>query len=96
MISGFDVSLLPPLQLTCLSDSEMCSSPTLSLVSVPLGARVLLCDSSTSSLSPLVPLLLRRLLFNLLHDVAHPGVYASQRIVSSKFVWPCFFLDVGL
>ena len=56
LISGFDISLLPPLQLTCPSISEMCSSPTLSVVSVLLGAGVLLCDSSTGSLCPLVPL----------------------------------------
>ena len=74
VIFGFDVSLLPLLQ------------PTLSVVSVPLGAWLLLCDSSTGSLCPLVPLQLRHQLFNLLHDVAQPGVCASQRLVSSKFV----------
>ena len=56
VISGFDISLIPSLQLTCPSVSEMCSSPTLSMVSVSLRAGVLLCDSSTGSLSPLVPL----------------------------------------
>ena len=88
VISGFDISLLPLLQLTCPSVSEMCSSLSLSLFSVLLGAGVLLCDSSTGSLHPLVPLQLRRQLFNLVHDVAHPGVHASWRPVSSKFVWP--------
>ena len=56
VIPGLDVSLLSLLQLTCPSFSEMCSSPTLSVVSIPLRARVLLCDSSTGSLRPLVPL----------------------------------------
>ena len=66
-------------------------SPTLSMVSVPLGAKMLLCDSSTGSLRPLVPLQLRRQLFNLLHDVSHPGVCAS-----SKLVRPGLSCDVGL
>ena len=56
VFSGFNVSLLPLLQLTCPSVSKMPSSPSLSMVSVPFRAGVLLCDSSTGSLRPLVPL----------------------------------------
>ena len=83
---GFDFSLLPPLQLFCTSVQEMKLSSSLSVVNVPLGARSLLCDSSTDSLCPLVPLQLRRQLFNLLYDVS--GVRASPRLVSIRFVWP--------
>ena len=72
-VPGFDVSLLPLLQLSCTSVQDMKLSPSLSVVSVPLGAESLLCDSSTGSLGPLVPLQLRRQLLNLLHDVSHPG-----------------------
>ena len=89
-ISGFDISLLSPLQLTCPTISVMKSSPSLSVFSVPLGAECLLCNSSKGSLRPLVPLQLCRQLFNLLHDVSHPGVCVSQRLVSSKFVCPGF------
>ena len=95
-LTGFDISLLPPLQVSCPSVQEMKVSPSLSMVSVPLGAESLLCDSSTGSLRPLVPLQLRRQLFNLLHDVSHPGVHASLRLVSTKFVWPGLSRDVGL
>ena len=38
------------------------------MVSVPLKAWVLLCDSSTGSFCPLVPLQLQHQLFNLRHD----------------------------
>ena len=71
-------------------------SPSLSMVAVPFGVRSLLCDSSTSSLCPLVPLQLRRQLFNLLHNVSHAGVHASRRLVSTKFVWPGLSCDVDL
>ena len=60
------------------------------------GAGVLLCDSSTGSLCPLVSLQLRRQLFNLLHDVAHPGVCACWSLVSSKFVLPSLSHNMGL
>ena len=52
VISGFDISLLPPLQITC----SVCSSPSHCEVSVPLRAGMLLYDSSTGFLQPLVPL----------------------------------------
>ena len=57
-LTGFDISLLPPLQVSCPSVQKMKVSP-LSVVSVPIGAESLLCDSSTGSLCPLVPLQLR-------------------------------------
>ena len=95
VISGFDISL-HLLQPTCASVSEMKSSPSISVVSVPLGAEVLLCDSSTGSLLPLIPLQLHHQLFNLLHDVSHPGVRASPRLISLKFVWPGLSCDVVL
>ena len=65
-VSGFDVSLLPPLQISCPFVQDMKVSPSLSMVSVPLGAESLLCDSSTGFLRPLVPLKLKRQLFHLL------------------------------
>ena len=76
-VPGFDVSLLPLLQLSCPSVQDMKLSLSLSMVSVSLGAESLLCDSSTGSLRPLVPLHLRQQIFNVLHDVSHPGVHAS-------------------
>ena len=84
----FDFSLLPPLQLSCPSVWEIKLSPSLLVVAVPLRVRSLLCDSSTGSLRPLVPLQLWRQLFNLLHDVSHTGVHASWRLFSTKFAWP--------
>ena len=30
-----------------------------------------------------------------LHELSHPGVQASRRLLSSRFVWPCLAKDVG-
>ena len=35
-------------------------------------------------------------LFLSLHKLSHPGVRASRRLLSSRFVWPCLSKDVGL
>ena len=99
VFSEFDVSLLPPMQLTCPAVADIRSSPTLSLVSVPVGDKFLFCDSSTGSLLPLVLVQLCCQLFhllNLLCAASHPGVWASWRLISSRFLWPGLSGDVGL
>ena len=58
----------------------MRSSLSLSLVSVPLWASSLLCDFSSGSLRPLVPLDLCHGMFDLLYSSSHPGICASCRL----------------
>ena len=60
-LSTYDFYRFSTLQQTCPSVSTMCSSPSLSLVSIPLGASSLLYDVSFGSLRPLVPLELIKL-----------------------------------
>ena len=95
-VPGFDFSLLPPLQLSFPSIQEMKLSASLSMVANPIGGESFSCDSSTGSLCSLVPLQLRQQLYNLLLDVPRPGVRASRRLISSKFVWSGLSLDVCL
>ena len=95
-LSSFDISFLPTLQLSYHSVSEMMSKPSLSMVYIPLGDASLLCDVSSGSLCQLVPLQLCHQVFNILHNSSHPGIRASRRLVSSRFVWPGLSRDMGL
>ena len=72
------------------------SSPSLSVVSMPFQTSSIYCDVSLGSPRPLVPVSLRHQLFLSLHGLSHPGVRASRRMLSSRFVWPCLAKDVGL
>ena len=63
-------------------------------MTVNLGDGDLLCDNSTGSLRPLVPEVLRKSLFNALHNVSHSGIRGSRRLISARFVWPGLSLDV--
>ncbi|XP_077548028.1 uncharacterized protein LOC144160700 [Haemaphysalis longicornis] len=64
------------------------ASPTsLKLEEVTLE-RVLVCDLSTSVPRPFLPSHMRRPIFHMLHNMAHAGICATQRLVSSRFVWP--------
>ncbi|KAG7166683.1 pol Pro-Pol polyprotein-like 3 [Homarus americanus] len=45
-------------------------------------------DTSTNSLCPIIPLDMRRQLFQSLHSLSHPGICATQRLVTQCYVWP--------
>ena len=73
-------------------------STTTSLVlkAIPLegSSLTLLCDTSTGVSRPVVPGTCRRSVFHALHSMAHPGVWATQHLISARFVWPGMNTDV--
>ena len=71
------------------------SSPSSTLVeAVPLpnSTNLLYCDASTGTKN--VPLSWRRIVFDSLHGLSHPGIRATQKLITSRFVWPGINSDV--
>ena len=62
---------------------------SLSLKALPISTSegTILCDMSTGP-RPYVPSRFRRPIFNSLHSLSHPGVKATQRLITSRYVWP--------
>ncbi len=54
----------------------------------------LLCDTSTGIQRHLVPLQWRRIVFDSLHSLPHPGIGATQRLITARYVWPGINADV--
>ena len=54
----------------------------------------LACDTSTGKPRPIVPPAMRRLVFDILHSLSHPGTKATQRLVTARFVWPHIKKDI--
>ena len=54
---------------------------------IDIGGVQLLCDVSGKRPRPWVPASFRRPVFDQLHGLAHPGIRASVRLLSSRFVW---------
>ncbi|CAK9814075.1 Transposon Ty3-G Gag-Pol polyprotein [Anthophora plagiata] len=46
------------------------------------------CDVTENAVRPYVPEPLRRTVFNSLHELFHPGMRATQKLVTARFVWP--------
>ena len=59
----------------------------------PNGSRVL-CDISRGHPRPIVPVILRRRVFDQIHNLAHPGIRATKRLISERFVWHRMAADI--
>ena len=73
------------------------SNSSLQLEKVPLALSdgvSITCDMSTGVQRPYVPESFRRAIFDSLHSLSHPGIRATQRLVTSRFVWPSINTDV--
>lgn len=64
------------------------SSLQLRQVHIPGTQLPLYCDDSNETLRPFVTQPFRRQVFNSLHSLSHPGVNATVKMVSQRFVWP--------
>ena len=52
------------------------------------------CDISTGTPRPYVPTKFRFSVFEQLHSLAHPGIRATQHLLTSNYVWPNINKDV--
>ena len=72
-------------------------TPTLSLhlvqLSIPNSSLTIYCDTTPR---PVVLPSFRRTVFDSLHSLSHPGIRATIKLISSRFVWPKMRSDIKL
>ena len=61
---------------------------------LPTSNNTITCDISTGRPRPFVPKAFRRFIFNSLHNLSHPGIKATQRLITDQYVWPNINRDV--
>ena len=91
-----DWSVLARDQQTCTQTQEIAARGSLQVKKVLVEEVELLCDLSTGVLRPLVPVQQRRAIFDAVHNLAHPGIRATQRLITSRFVWQGCGADVAM
>ncbi|PIK41257.1 gag-pol polyprotein [Apostichopus japonicus] len=64
------------------------STNSLDIKDLPLHASssTIACDVSTGTQRPFVPSNCRRAVFDSLHNLSHPGVKATQKLITARFV----------
>ena len=70
------------------------SSLKLQPVPIAMSDATILCDVSTQVSRPYVPADYRRAIFNSLHGMSHPGIRATQRLITARYVWPRMKADI--
>ncbi|UYV79479.1 hypothetical protein LAZ67_17002785, partial [Cordylochernes scorpioides] len=83
-------------ELQALLTSENHNSLQLEKVQIPETDISLYCDVSTAKPRPFVPASCRRIIFSAYHDLSHPGVRATTRMVTAHYVWPAVKKDCAL
>jgi hypothetical protein len=73
-------------QQSCPAVQLARSSPSLVLQPVDVQGAQLLCDVSWGATRPVVPSCDRQAVFQAIHGVAQPGIRASRRLISARFV----------
>jgi transposase InsO family protein len=86
--SAIDYAAMAAAQPTCADCSRMCDSKSLFITTRKVAGIELFGDISTGTFRPLVPPAFRESAPAALQGVAHPGVEATVRLVTSKFCWP--------
>jgi cleavage and polyadenylation specificity factor subunit 1 len=76
--------------------AQLGTTTSLQLAHIPLAETedTILCDVSLGNPRPIVPLPLRRTVFNTLHGLSHPGIRGTVKLITKRFVWPKINQDV--
>lgn len=53
------------------------------------------CETSTQNIRPYVPKLLRKVVFEKSHNLSHPGIRSTRKMISSRYFWPNLNKDVN-
>jgi transposase InsO family protein len=90
-----DLAAIAAGQPGCADTMSLVSSPSLRVVPLAVEGVRLLCDTSTGSIRPLVPAPHRRSIFTAVHSLAHPGIRATRRLISTRWLWRGMAADVA-
>ena len=76
--------------------TSLCASSSLRLQDFPLpfSSSTILCDVTTSTSHLYIPSSFRPAVFASLHNLSHPGICATQKLLTEHFVWPGINKDV--
>ncbi len=84
-------------QQKCPSIPPLQTLPSLHISSIPLSPSLhLLGDISTATFRPLIPLVFQQKIFQHVHSLGHPGVRATRRLLTSRFLWGGMARDINL
>ena len=97
-VSSIDYTAIAADQSGDAELEKLLQNPALQIKKITLpGTKVsLFADVSTEAVRPYLPQQHRIKAFHQLHDLSHPGIRASQRLLTSRYIWEGINRDVRL
>ena len=94
--NSLDLKEMAELQRNDLDLENARQSSNLKLADRPLltGPGTIVCDTSLPNDRPFVPTLMRRKVYEHLHQLSHPGANATVKLIAERFVWPSMRKDI--
>ena len=72
------------------------TSLKISILPLPTSSGDIICDTTLSHPRPIVPDSWRRKIFDILHNIAHPGIRATAKLITDRYVWHGMQKDIRL
>lgn len=69
-----------------LSDKN--KHPNLKHIQIPILNLKVWCECTLQTPRPYVPVNLRKILFEKLHNISHPGIRATRKLITERYFWP--------
>ena len=64
-------------------------------ITVPISNIKIWCEISFRSPRPYLPLSMRKIIFEKLHGLSHPGVRTTRKLIQKKYFWPKMRTDIN-
>lgn len=80
---------------TTIQYLEKQSNLALKPITLPGTSIPIYCETSTSFIRPYLPEEFRRDAFDAVHNISHPGIRTTRKLVTEKFFWPSMNTDVA-
>jgi hypothetical protein len=92
---SLDYARIAANQRSCQEMLKAAHSSSLQLEHVDIQGEKVVCDISTGQPRPLIPVADRRDVFRAIHELAHPGLRATRRLMAAWVVWRGMASDVA-
>lgn len=64
-------------------------------ISLPGVKKQIYCENSTKTPRPYLPKSFREIAFKALHEMSHPGIRTTRKMITEKYFWPAMNRDVS-
>lgn len=95
-VNTIDYDKIASAQIDCeeLEIARNDTSLDIKQLTMPGTKTKVFCDTSSGRIRPFIPSECRTEVFNTMHRLAHPGIRATTKIITDRFVWPSMRIDI--